>query len=92
MQTGKVLFYLVKRNSDGLYLMDSGICTFGKFYMGHTASSRTRGDADLLVDRIVKRRGMNRDELSVVAVGELDTSTKEDKQCLSHSSVSLPEQ
>lgn len=92
MQTDKVLFYLVKRNSDELYLVDSGTCTFGKFYMGHTASSRTRGDADLLVDRVMKRKGVPRDELSVVAVGELDTSTKEDNQCLSHSSVSLPEQ
>jgi hypothetical protein len=92
MEPKNLLFYLIKRNSDGLYLVDSGTCTFGKFYMGHTASSRTRGDADLLVDRIMKRKGMARDELSVVAVGELDTSTKEDNQCLFHSSVSLPEQ
>lgn len=92
MRTVKVLFYLVKRNSDGLYLVDSGTCTFGKFHMGHTASSRSRGDADLLVDRVMKRRGMSRDELSVVAVGELDTSTKEDNQCLFQSSVLLPEQ
>lgn len=79
MEPKNLLFYLIKRNSDGLYLMDSSMCTFGKFCLGHTVAPRTTEEAAMCIDRVVKRRGLNPSDLSIVPVGIISQSTQEVK-------------
>lgn len=75
MEAKNLLFYLIKRNSDGLFLMDSSMCTFGKLCLGHTVSPRTTEEATMCIDRVVKRRGLKPSDLSIVPVGVISQST-----------------